>query len=338
MHYQLHLTDDRKVYFLSDFADNNSSINFKQARRKSVEWTPERERIARRGKNGRFGGLGNAIAKGTKTTATVALGSAAAIGSSPLWVKGLVAGAAATGLSVRQYTKSVQSYRNNIPGRLDEIRKTASSLNINIPPGKKNVSFVIGGFNGGAENASDLMKSSLSKTLGDSHHIISVDTSAFNTNNPLRKPQNKLLLKAEQARWGATQALQIPSLMVSKVLKDKKNVIAMDVSSQILAIKNKDPDINFSIIGHSGGGIAGNEIMENMKLMGIEARHVALGSPYFGLTEPSKDTLTLDSRSDFFSKYPKVNRKWVNSVKSHAIRDYLNNSEIQQNIKDWLKR
>lgn len=93
---------------------------------------------------------------------------------------------------------------------------------------------------------------------------------------------------------------------------------AIDAAAQIMAFQRAYPDKPIRIVAHSGGGYAAAEAAEILKRRGIGVKVANIATPYWGLTELSKDELiTIGSKGDYMMGAPVQNRVEIDDVTAH---------------------
>ncbi len=273
-------------------------------------WDSKREQSAKRGKNGKFGGAGN----------TAAVVSAAT-----------VAGAVGLGMGHHQYKQVLANYHSSLDKRLPKIKQNSEAMNVELPAGKKNVMFVVGGLDGTTTSkSSHEIKAHMEKMYPDSH-VVPIDTNKFNTKSSINAQEKPIV-------WAANNVLQMPGVALKPIFKEGHNPVAEDIATQALAY-HKKYGVPIHAVGHSGGGVALHEAHLQLNKLGVSPKTIAVGSPHFGVIShlPKNEHMTLYSKKDPLSVFPTLNGKQVNSVGGHALNQYFENPEFKSEVSQFFK-
>jgi pimeloyl-ACP methyl ester carboxylesterase len=167
------------------------------------------------------------------------------------------------------------------------------------------------------------------------HHIVSVTNEDFD----IRTPQ-EVAAGAEFKDLPPTEFSKRAFAAFTRAsLVQGRNPTAVKIAAQAYAHHQEYPEKPITLIGHSAGGIASHEAAEILQKMGVKVKVVALGSPYFGLTEPTEDTVTLASKKDPIiaaTGNSVMKGMWFNDVEDHSINAYFTNPESNKFLKAHL--
>jgi hypothetical protein len=198
-----------------------------------------------------------------------------------------------------------------------------------LPDNIKTAVFAVGGF--GTKDAfseSVLLEENI-KSLGIKNlYSEPIEYKDFNVaNNPAK----------DGAAKAATEAL---NLFLKTTTQKKYNPVARQLAAKLLAYKKANPNVDFQLIGHSGGGLTVQETNEILHTLGIKTKTTAIGSPDVGIIPGNGDVATAASDQDYIVNGAgggkAVNRKSFNKVTEHGQNAYFEDADFRKFVKDRL--
>ena len=212
------------------------------------------------------------------------------------------------------------------------VRAEAESKTIKAPDLDANVKtaiLTVGGF--GTKDAyseSEALKKNI-ESLGVKG--LYVEPQRYAEFNVPTEPKDKLSKK--QAHEEAK------NLFIKTVVKTGYNPVAVTVAAKIIAYKKANPDKEYQLMGHSGGGLVVQEAHEILHKAGIQIKTTAIGSPDVGLIPGTGDLVTATSKQDNILKLTGgrgVNAKKFDNVPAHGQNSYFADNDFRNFIKDRL--
>lgn len=198
-----------------------------------------------------------------------------------------------------------------------------------LPDNIKTAVFAVGGF--GTKDAfseSVLLEENI-KSLGIKNlYSEPIEYKDFNVaNNPAK----------DGAAKAATEAL---NLFLKTTTQKKYNPVARQLAAKLLAYKKANPNVDFQLIGHSGGGLTVQETNEILHTLGVKAKTTAIGSPDVDIIPGNGDIVTAASDKDYIVNRAgggkAVNRKSFNKVAEHGQDAYFEDADFRKFVKDRL--
>lgn len=134
---------------------------------------------------------------------------------------------------------------------------------------------------------------------------------------------------------GDPKAMDYPNAMVNgfKVMMDKVvnvgyNESAIKMAAQAKAFHDKHGDkAGLNLMGYSAGGMVTHEAAELLDKLGIKAKVVNLGSPWYMLTKKVGPSVTITSKQDDVMNFTPVrDALHIDSVRSHVL--YFKDKEV----------
>lgn len=251
-----------------------------------------------------------------------------------------IAGIAATAKQAKQVR---DEYRSGF-GQSAEIAKEKAK-DIVVPKLGKNihtVAIAIGGF--GTEDAfsestklvDNLKKSGVDK--GVQFHPMAYPE--LNVASPITEKDLADPVKAAQKIKASVQ--EATSNFIKTVFKEKQNPIAIKAAAQVLAYHRENPDKEYQIISHSGGGFAAQEAYHILKEAGVKIKATAIGTPDVGILPPSPDDGIVTAVGDGDQLLrgfagAAVGKKTFRGVTSHGQDQYFENPDFQAFIRGRLQ-
>lgn len=251
----------------------------------------------------------------------------------------IAAGAALIGVPTATYAALRANYRAGFDESARQAKEMATGVDVpDLKPDKSHVTFAVGGFAGDGAGGERLAKELQGKDLGlQNHHIQPLRNDNFDVRTMAELKKGISRGKDdENPVSGIEFPLRAMRTFMRTVLQQGRNPVAVQTAAQAYAYHQKYPDKPITLVGHSAGGITVRETAEILEKMGVKAKVIAIGSPYFGLTEPTADTITLSTKQDPILQATGnsvMKGAWFNSVKGHQIKDYLGNSEVREFLK-----
>jgi len=237
----------------------------------------------------------------------------------------ITSGANVSQIPVPIYSQFRNNYRNNFENSAELAKQQAKAIEVEDIGDKTHVTFTVGGFSGDSKGG-DRLKKAIKKAGFRNHHVVAISNEEFDV-PPGVKPKADTPEFA-QAAFGK---------MLNTTLNQGYNPVAVKVAAHAKAYADKYPNSTISYVGHSAGGIAAHEAAEISNKMGIEPQVAAIGSPWFGLTEPTAKSITIASDKDPVTMAGNVMKpNWVNSVNGHGIEDYFGDKESSKALKSFL--
>lgn len=247
----------------------------------------------------------------------------------------IAAGAALLGVPVASFVAIRNNYRKGYEESKNQAIEMARTIDVpDLSDEKTHITFATGGFAEDGKGGERLSKS-LQELGLTNHHITAIGNEEFNIIDPgevSNRPNDKdigiaeLVLRANRTFF-RTSVIQ------------GRNPVAVKIAAQGIAYKQKYPDRQINLIGHSAGGLSSREAAEILELAGIKVKMVAIGSPWLGMTEPTENNITFASNKDYViqsSGYSVMNGAWVNGVKGHQIKAYFEDEEFKTLLKNHL--
>lgn len=199
-----------------------------------------------------------------------------------------------------------------------------------LPANTKTAVFTVGGFGTKDAFSESLVLEENVKSLGIKNlYTEPIEYSDFNVaNNP----------KKDGALKAAAEALQ--KFIETTVMK-KHNPVARRLAAKVLAYQKANPNVDFQLIGHSGGGLTIQETNEILHTLGVKVRATAIGSPDFGIIPGNGDIVTAASDKDYIvngTRGKAVNRKSFNNVEEHGQNAYFKDPDFRKFVRDRLVR
>ena len=198
-----------------------------------------------------------------------------------------------------------------------------------LPDNIKTAVFTVGGFGTPDAFSESVLLQENVKSLGIKNlYSEPIEYKDFNVAN---RPDRDGKAKA------ATEAL---SLFLKTVTVKKHNPVARQLAAKLLAYKYANPDVDFQLIGHSGGGLTVQETNEILHTLGVKAKTTAIGSPDVGIIPGNGDVATAASDKDYIVNGvgggKAVNRKSFNNVDEHGQEAYFKDPDFRKFVKDRL--
>jgi SPP1 gp7 family putative phage head morphogenesis protein len=242
-------------------------------------------------------------------------------------LKALLVGAAIAGVGVGSYYLARSRYRAGFKesAQMAEAMAVLSTdADLSNPGTKQQITFVAGGF-AGMGGDSGLEYAPMFGEFLDAHHMVGVPTPEFDRGVPVMEDPLKHM---------ATNY----STVVGTAVIDGRNMSSVRMAAMAAAhYRRYGKPVN--LIGYSGGGMVASEAMEILKEMGIPAKAVTLGTPWFGFTDLSpEEHLSLMGKGDVFAKLPIQNGRFVDGVESHWLDQYLGNPAFVKEVQDFFER
>ena len=260
--------------------------------------------------------------------------------------KGVIAGAATVGVPVASYAAFRANYQNNI--KKSAQMAIEASKDIQVPDkifgGYKDwpkdeeadyITFAVGGFAGLQGESSNILGQALAGGVEDglfnNHHIVPITNEEFDL---------ELRINPDAADNEKAEILKsIGHNMLGKLIKEGRNATSVKLAANAYAYNQKYPDKQINLIGTSAGGMVVHEAAQILDEMGIKnVKVVAMGSPYFGLTNDLGNSITLISDNDAFFKDKKYlirNLTPVNDVAFHS--GYAVNEQARKTIDNFIR-
>lgn len=143
------------------------------------------------------------------------------------------------------------------------------------------------------------------------------------------------------AKDGAGKAVnEALELFIKTVAQKKHNPVARQLAAKLLAYKKANPNVDFQLIGHSGGGLTVQEANEILHTLGVKAKTTAIGSPDVDIIPGNGDIVTAASDKDYIVNRAgggkAVNRKSFNKVAEHGQDAYFEDADFRKFVKDRL--
>ena len=218
------------------------------------------------------------------------------------------------------------------------------------------VMFTVGGFKGigsDGKQMKELLDSPLDgsraeKWLGNNHHIVAFNHPDFDVTAPGVNRRNKD--GSYNPAWtGAVLKNGFGKFMQN--VQRGRNEASVKLASQIYAYAEKNPNTQINILGHGVGGNVAREATEIVARMRKRTQKspsgreiinrvnmVNLGTPDFGVAGTSSTKMigeaTISSANDPFNFLPKKNASSVSTVPGHEVRDYLQDPEVREKIRE----
>ncbi|MBN3946452.1 MAG: hypothetical protein HWQ38_08140 [Nostoc sp. NMS7] len=129
------------------------------------------------------------------------------------------------------------------------------------------------------------------------------------------------------------------NLFIKTVAKTGYNPTAVKVAAKVIAYKKANPDKEYHLVGHSGGGLVVQEAHEILDKAGIKIKTTAIGSPDVGLIPGTGDLVTTTSSHDKILKLSGgrgVNGKSFNNVLDHGQNSYFADNDFRDFIKNRI--
>lgn len=260
------------------------------------------------------------------------IGLGAKIGITTGVAAGITAGAAVLGVPVATYMATRAKYRKGFEKSAQMAKEQASKVKVDdVPKDQTHITIATGGFNVGGEGGYTLADNL--KKAGFDHHFVPMTNYEFDTRTLKEKEEGK-----EVKFTGNVGDFFVRGnkAFFRSVVKQGYNPVSVKIAAEAYAYHQKYPDKTISIVGHSAGGIASHEAAEILQKMGVKTQVLAIGSPYFGMTEPTEKTMTLASKKDPVVAPGNVMKaKWTKS-KSHSVEDYFADPESLKAMKEFL--
>ncbi|PHJ64921.1 hypothetical protein VF04_03795 [Nostoc linckia z7] len=223
-----------------------------------------------------------------------------------------------------------ENYRNNFA--VSAVRAEVESRNVKAPIfGKdtKTAILTVGGF--GTKDAyseSEVLKKNI-ESLGIKGLYVEPQSYAeFNV--PTRPVDKETTKKASE---------EAKNLFIKTVFETGYNPTAVSVAAKIIAYKKANPDKEYQLMGHSGGGLVVQEAHEILHKAGINIKTTAIGSPDVGLIPGTGDLVTATSKHDKILKLSGgrgVNGKSFDNVLDHGQNSYFEDADFRNFIKNRL--
>lgn len=212
-------------------------------------------------------------------------------------------------------------------------------------PGTKSAVFCVGGF--GTDDAlseSKKISSFVSKESPQKTAAIPFEYKDFNVSQMLEQEDLDNLGKGgESSKESLSKILkgagEAGRLFTRTLLEKKYNPAARRLAAEILASMRDNPDIEHSLIGHSGGGYVVQEAAEILNAGGIKIKTTAIGTPDVGVFTNTGDVETLVSNKDQVLNATTrrgVNSKSFDSVPGHGLNEYLADGSVREHLKKRL--
>jgi len=241
----------------------------------------------------------------------------------------LTVGAAVVGTSVGSYYLARSRYRKGFKRSATMAQELSQKFRkgVEADPSENDeqITFVVGGFSGEQGGQGIYLANYFQKVVLPKHRVVGVRTPEFDVEDPGGAPTPR-------------KVSQIFSKFLSTAIVEGRNMASVRVAAQAYAFHQKYPDKPINIIGYSAGGATAFEAAEILKEMGITAKVVAIGSPYFGFNEISPEQgITIAGTGDPWAQLSALNRVPLANVKNHSLEQYLPDEEFVATIKEFLR-
>jgi len=252
------------------------------------------------------------------------------------------------GISRNQFDSARDRYKNSLPNSAKVAMDRARSVDT-VSTAKKNLLFAVGGFEqagGSAKDISSMLKPQGSgveeKWFRKANEIVEVTHSSMSGMRPIGK-KNGILYTGQIFSGGLSRSLT--------QLVRGQNDAAIDLASRFYANGVRNPGKGLNVVTHGAGAVnvrAAGEILRRMNPGGkggprgseifSRLNVVNLGGPSFGFTNDKAWDMvpfrTLTSGKDLSSILPKKFPEWIDSVKGGTVKDYLQNSEVRERLRE----
>lgn len=233
-------------------------------------------------------------------------------------------------LSVAKLNEIKNRYQANFA--TSAIRAEVESRSMKVPKLDKSINTVIltvGGF--GTKDAyseSVVLKNNIESLGLKGLHIEPQSYAEFNVPTP---PDNRA-----SARQSFDEAR---NLFIKTVVGTGYNPVAVSVAARLMAYQKANPDKEYQLIGHSGGGLVVQEANEILHKAKIKTKTTAIGSPDVGLIPGTGDLVTTTSVHDKILKLSGgrgVNGKAFDDVLDHGQSSYFGDKKFRDFITQRL--
>jgi tape measure domain-containing protein len=223
----------------------------------------------------------------------------------------------------RKYKKSVRQQASLLPSTEFDPATLHEDYH-NIPEDAQKVIFASAGFTGTKGQSSEYLVSLLRSMQPQDSYMVPFKNANFDTSAPIGE--------INLAQWGMDAAKATGGAIASGGNQD-----ALQLAKQVFELKQKNPNADVKLIGHSAGGLIIREAQEILKGMGIFVDALSIATPLLGTFEAIKsDAIALMGSGDELRVLSGQKEGIVSGVKSHATEDYLDNETVQQMIMDYL--
>jgi DnaJ domain len=263
-------------------------------------------------------------------------------------LKQVAIGATMVGLSVSAYQEARNRYRAGFEKSAQMAEGIAKHVTVqDIPSIKKAITFTTGGFYGyegeaAARKGEDYFAYKMkTEVLGDKdnpggdHYVITHRNTKFNTTpSPIGGPLSHV-----------RDTFEHYATMMRTTLGKGRNPEAVKLAAEVMAYREKYPDKEINLVGHSAGGMISHEAAEILNKRDIKVKIVNLGTGHFGLTEKVGESHTVAFHEDMYLKtIPGTARDaaWVGDPSApldpdkHRIRAYMNEEPSRAKIRELL--
>jgi hypothetical protein len=241
-------------------------------------------------------------------------------------------GAETVNLPLPFYKKVRNKYRANFARSASRAKKYSDSVSVGDASGKKNITLTIGGFSGDSKGGERLKKSLEEHGYEKDHHIHPISNEDFDL-----QPDGTLIANNSALRE-TIFPIKAYTKLLQTTLRDGYNKTSIKIAGTAYAYKQKYPNHQINLVGHSAGGIASHEAAEILESkLNIKTQVVAIGSPYYGITNPTEKTATFATKNDKVTSFGNVmNGKWINDVPGHGIDDFFGSTKFRKSLKSFL--
>lgn len=271
------------------------------------------------------------------------------------------------GIGIESYNKIRDKYREGFKDSAAAALERASKMQAKYTP-RNNITFAVGGFSAegsSGEKIKDILTSQANKEgateedkwFRDKHEFVVVDNPEFNI-DPVGSTK-----KNPDGSYNPLYVAEVSSKAFGAYMTNVqrgRNEAAVDLAAQLFAYGNRRNERGtgreysnkfktFNVVAHATGGNTVYEAMEILSRMNAprsrsgreilqQINVVTLGTTDFGVTQKglARGERTITSSNDPFSFLPKRNERWISTVKGHEVEDYVNDSRVQEELRQAL--
>jgi tape measure domain-containing protein len=224
----------------------------------------------------------------------------------------------------RQYKESVAKNAKTLPG-LQANDDYVHEDYRNIPQDAKKVIFVSAGFTGTKGEQSEKIADRIKTLAPDDSHLVPFKNKTFDTSAPIGEISLPTWVKDALVTTGS-------------VIRSGGNQDAMQLAKQVYDLKQKNPDADVKLMGHSAGGLIIREAQEILKGMGIFVEALSIGTPLLGTFAAVKpDAISLMGEKDELRPISGQKEGIVPGVQGHASNHYMDSEQVQGMMMSFMR-
>jgi hypothetical protein len=253
-------------------------------------------------------------------------------------ISGVAAGALASGIVF------ASSKRDAYKRGFKHSFQLAKTLSRTIPPEKlsrktEKAVFCVGGF--GTKDAfseSRILAEKVSSAIGGNKKIqtLPVGYKDFNVSQLVADEEWGKAKKLDRGAIGKIKkGVKEAVGLFARTVDSGRNPEAVKLAAKLMSTMDANPNVEFQLVGHSGGGLIIQEVSEMLATAGKVIPTTAIGTPHVGVFSNVGNTETLISPKDPILKATSrtgVNPVSFGDVNGHGIEEYFASDSVKRKM------